>query len=260
MLLALFLFVVFGALGAFVYAFQRHLLFPSPKRNAVLASPHHRIEAVAISVNGKVLRGYLAHPIAESQAVHGLLYFNGRRENPTSIFRALAELPNHAVLCFFYDGLGLAWRKPGEAELVADSLAVMDWWIRERGMPADRISVAGRSLGSGIAVQLAATRAIRRLVLVSPYDRLISAVRAKLPGLPQGWLRDKFDSSAHIGRVSCPCLLIVGERDTTVPVEVSRALFQGWGGPLAELVVPDCGHRGLLKRADVHRALAEFLS
>jgi pimeloyl-ACP methyl ester carboxylesterase len=252
-------FMVLGALCGLLYAWQRHLLFPAPKRNAVLSSPHHRIESVAIRVRGKVLHGYLARPLAEPKDASGLLYFNGRRENPTSIFRALAELPDHEVLCFFYDRLGLSLRKPGEQELVEDACAVLDWWACERGMPAGRISVAGRSLGSGIAVQVAAARTVRRLVLVSPHDRLISAVQARLPWVSSAWLKDSFDSSAHIGRVHCPCLLIAGDRDKTIPIEASRALFAGWKGSLTEFLVPGAGHRGLLKRSDVHRALAAFL-
>jgi pimeloyl-ACP methyl ester carboxylesterase len=247
------------ACGAGIYGLQRHLLFPTPKAAEPLHSPHHRIEDIAVAVNGKVLRGHLATPRASSAPPRGLLYFNGRRENPTSIFRALAALPDHHVLCFYQDRLGPSWRKPGEEEMAADSLAVLDWWVREGRMPIERISVAGRSLGSGFAVQAAAARAVGNLVLVSPADQLITAIRSRWPWAPQWCLRDAFDSRSHIGQVTCRCLLIVADEDVTIPVEASRALFETWSGALTEFVVRRCGHRGVLKRADVHRALADFL-
>jgi uncharacterized protein len=240
-------------------ALQRHVLFPPPKPNAVLSSPHHVIREVTIPVNGKLLRGLCAHPATGTAATRSLLYFNGRREHPTSVFRVLPETPDLSVLCFFYDRLGLSWRKPGEQELVADGIAVFDWWARESAMEASRISVAGRSLGSGIAVQVAAARPIRQLVVLSPPDRLIAAIHARLPWVPHWWLRDGFRSCDHIARVRCPCLLIVADHDATVPPDVSRALFARWDGSLTEFVVRGCSHRGVMKRQEVHRALADFV-
>ena len=252
--------MMLAALGVLSYAFQRQLLFPAPKQNVVLTSAHHRIEAVRIALDDKVLCGYLARPVSEQEPARGLLYFNGRRENPTSIFRALADMPDHAVLCFYQDGLGLSWRKPGEAQLIADGCAVLDWWTREQGLLLDHISVAGRSLGSGIAVQVATLRPINRLLLISPHDRLISAIRTISRWVPSWWLKDKFDSIAHMPNVTCPCLLVVGERDRTIPLASSRALFAGWNGALTEHLVRDAGHRGLLKRRDVQRVLGAFVS
>ena len=247
------------AAALLMYGLQRHMLFPASKPLDVPHSPHHLIRAVDIPVNGKVLRGHVAIPTREPGVRQGLLYFNGRRENPRSIFRALAALPGHHVLCFSYDRLGLAWRKPGERELMADNLAVLDWWASECGIAIEHIAVAGRSLGSGFAVQAAAARPVRRLALISPFDQLLTAVRRSMPWVPRWWLRDKFDSRDHIGQVRCACLLIVGDEDTTIPAAASRALFDSWTGRLSEFVVRQSGHRGVLKRADVHQALADFL-
>jgi hypothetical protein len=192
------------------------------------------------------------------------VFFNGRREHPTSIFRALAELPNLSVLCFFYDGLGWSWRKPSESELVADAVAVLDAWSQHIGIPVQQIGIVGRSLGSGLAVQVAAARPVHRLALISPYDQLASALQARLPRLPRAWLawwlRDAFDARRHMADVRCPCFLVVGEQDRTVPARASRTLFEAWPGPFTELALPDSGHRGILKRADVHRALGRFFS
>ena len=242
-----------------LYGLQRHLLFPASKPLAVPDSPHHLVRAVAIPVNGKVLRGHVAIPTAEHGPRHGLLYFNGRRENPRSIFRALSALKDHHVLCFSYDRLGWSWGKPGERELMADGLAVLDWWVKDSGIAIEHIAVAGRSLGSGFAVQAAAARPVRGLALISPFDQLLTAVHSSMPWVQRWWLRDKFNSRDHIGQVRCACLLVVADEDATIPVEVSRTLFKAWDGHLTEFVVRNCGHCGVLKRPDVHQALADFL-
>ena len=267
---------------ALSYAWQRHLLFPAPKRNAVMHAPNHTITTFTLAANGKRLHAVCAMPLGPTAALRSentseaaalsspnaasasIVFFNGRREHPTSLFRALADLPHQSVLCFFYDGLGWSWRKPSERELVADGLAVLDAWAQHIGVPVERIGIVGRSLGSGLAVQVAAARPVQRLALISPYDRLASAVHARLPWLPriwlELWLRDAFDARRHIDSVRCPCMLVVGEQDRTAPAAASRALFDGWPGTLTELALPDSGHRGILKRADVHRALGRFFA
>lgn len=246
------------ALGALPLAFQRHLLFPRSKNNAVLQSPHHRIEPVEIRVPGARLKAYLAVPLQPAGPPRGLLYFNGRREHPTSVFRCLHEMPGLHALCFHYRGLGPAWRKPGEAQLVADGLAVLDWMAQACGLRHGDIAIGGRSLGSGLAVQVSGARPVRCLALVSPFDRAHSAVRQALPFV-RGWmLKDRFESVDHMALVRCPVLLVLGERDRTVPPAASRRLLQGWRGAWQEFALPDMGHRGLLRHAPVQQRLAAF--
>jgi hypothetical protein len=79
-----------------------------------------------------VLRGHVAIPTHGSGSRQGLLHFNGRRENQRSTrgpsFVRYRRWQRCHVLCFSYDRLGWSWRKPGERELMADGLAVLEWW------------------------------------------------------------------------------------------------------------------------------------
>jgi hypothetical protein len=161
------------ALLGLALAFQRHLLSPKPKANAVLATPHHAIQAASIPMNGQVLRGSLARS-RTGAAKLGPMSFHCRHEHPVSVFRSLQ------AFCFFRDRLGPSWHEPNEQEPVCDGIAVLDWWAQTGTMPIGSISLAGRILGSGIAVQVAAARSVRRLALLPPHDHLISAVRARL--------------------------------------------------------------------------------
>lgn len=247
---------------ALLLAFQRHALFPRSKPNAVLHAPTHLIRQVQIAVPGARLRGWLAEPEGggtnETDPARGVLYFNGRREHPTSIFHCLHGMPDVRVLGFHYRGLGLSWRKPDEARLVADALAVLDWMLAHGGLAPGDITIVGRSLGSGIAVAVAAARPVRQLVLVSPFERLLSAVRLRLPFVRAWMLKDHFRSTDHMQRIRCPVLLVVGERDRTVPPALSRRLLAGWSGHGQEYALPDMGHRGLLRDARVQQRLAAF--
>lgn len=252
-------------LALLLLAFQRQLLFPRVKPNAVLHAPTHRIRSVQIDVPGARLQAWLAEPEDGDDGAgkhdatrRGVLYFNGRREHPTSIFRCLHAMPGVRVLAFHYRGLGLSWRKPGEAQLVADALAVLEWLQVHGGLAAGDITIAGRSLGSGIAVAVAAARPVRQLVLISPFERLLSAVRVRLPFV-RGWmLKDHFCSVDHMPHIPCTVLLVLGERDRTVPPVLSRQLLAHATGAWQEYALPDMGHRGLLRDARVQQRLAAF--
>ena len=241
-----------------ILAFQRHLLFPSPKRNAVLQAATHHVHTRWVAVPGTRLQAWLAEPMKAGERPQGLLYFNGRREHPTSVFHCLHAMPGVHVLCFRYRGLGLHWRKPGEAQLLADALAVLDWMGTHWRLAPQDITIAGRSLGSGIAVPLSAARPVRQLALISPFDEALSAIRVRLPFVRAWMLKDRFSSSTHLERVRCPVLLIVGERDRTVPPAVSHRLLAGWRGEWQAFSLPELGHRGLLRDARVQQRLGAF--
>jgi len=242
------------------WGLQRQWLFPRPKNGEVLVAEHHQIDALMLPLGHRSLKGFMARPRAASGRFQGVLYLNGRRENPTSIFRALHHMPNSHVLCFFYDRLGPAWFKPDEVQLVSDALAVLGWFAREHGAEPDQIHVVGRSLGSGLAVQVAAARPVAGLVLISPFDCLLSAVRVLLPYWPAWALKDAFDSVSYMPRLKCPGLMVMGDADKTVPLSLSRRLQAQLPEPWPELVLAGAGHRGLLKRAEVHQALGHFLA
>ena len=194
------------------------------------------------------------------QVSGAILYFNGRRENPTTIFRFLSSLENQVVAVFHYRGLGPSTGTPSEKTLVNDGFIVLDWLCARTQLPLSAITLVGRSLGSGIAIQVSAARQIAGLILISPFDSLLNVIRKRIRLFPGFLLEDKFFSVDHISNVSCPVLAITGARDTTIPTELTRTLFENWDGQLAEHEVPEGRHRGLLRYPSVENAVASFLT
>ena len=105
-------------------------------------------------------------------------------------------------------------------------------WRREHR----RVVVIGRSLGSGVAVQVASARPVARLILVTPYDSLEEIAAMNYPVFPVRWMMlDRFDSGRHAAKVTAPTLLIAAERDEVIPrASTDRLLGQssarGWPG------------------------------
>lgn len=205
--------LLYAAVCALLFFAQRSLLyFPVP---GVQPQGAERLD---LPVAGATLRIW-ARPSAGPDA---LVYFGGNAEDVGQNFADFtAALPRHAVYLVNYRGYGGSTGAPTEAALFADALAVFDH-VRARHA---NIAVAGRSLGSGVAVHLARERPVSRVVLVTPYDSIANVAAGIYPFLPVRWLiRDKFDSGSRIGGVRVPALVVIAEHDEVIPRVRSEAL------------------------------------
>lgn len=128
------------------------------------------------------------------------------------------------VLMMDYRGYGKSRGKLSETALHADA-ALWYSWLKERE-PEERIVVYGRSLGSGMAVPVAAANRPRALVLESPFANLYDAARHQFYALPYRWLlRYAFRNDKAIRRITCPVYIFHGKRDPVVPYESALKLY-----------------------------------
>ena len=115
-----------------------------------------------------------------------------------------------------------------------------------RASTPERIVVFGRSLGTALAARVAAERPVAGAVLVSPYDSLAAIGRHHYPWLPVSLLlKHRFDAEADARGCNAPMLAIVADRDTIIPVDRSRALYDAWGVRKLWQVVPGVDHNSL---------------
>lgn len=152
-------------------------------------------------------------------------------------------------------GLGaafLSWRgyggssgRPSEAGLLADARTAYDYLV-STGINPERIVLVGESLGSGIAVPLAATVPVSSVVLEAPFTSATAVARLAYPWVPVGLLmKDQFRSSALIAEIKAPLLILHGERDGVIPFAFGRALFTEAAEPKTFLSLGPVGHEAL---------------
>ena len=224
--------LVYVGLCTALFFFQRSLIyFPQPRSAGTSAS--------TISIRAG------DHDVIVSTRAHAgpkaLLYFGGNAEDVSANLPELSRaFPEHALYLLHYRGYGGSGGTPSEAALFADALALFDRIHAEH----PDVVVIGRSLGSGVAVHLASTRPVGRLVLVTPYDSLAEIAAGRFPVFPVRWLlRDRFDSGTYAPKVSAPTLLIGAEHDEVVPVRSAELLATRFRPGVARLVVlPGTGH------------------
>ncbi|WP_407311446.1 alpha/beta hydrolase [Pseudomonas sp. nanlin1] len=187
-----------------------------------------------------------------------LIYFGGNAEDVTRNLPEFSKaFPDHALYLMNYRGFGGSGGSPSEAALQRDAQALFDRVSSEHG----RIVVIGRSLGSGVAVQLASERPATQLVLITPYDSLREIAEHRMPWFPVRWmLHDRFESWQFAQRVRTPTLLLAAADDTLIPLPSTQSLFSHFPPGVAKLQVIDhVGHNSISQSADYWRALEVFL-
>ena len=238
--------VLFVAWGGWLYATQRsQIYFPTP------AVEHPGAQVWWVESQGERLKVWA---VARSGS-RALLYFGG---NADDVAGHIDAFPEHSLYFVNYRGYGGSSGRPSEPALVADALAVFDQ-VQSRQA---EVSVMGRSLGSGVAVQLAAERPVSRLVLVTPFDSLVNVAREYFRWLPVGLLmRDRYESGSRASQVKAPVLVEIAGEDEIIPRERSEALAGAFAPEQVEVVVvPGVGHNTLDASALYLQSVAAFLS
>ena len=228
--------LIYLALCATLFIFQRSLIyFPQPRS----LSPGTSM--FTLPVDGAVLV-VTTRPLQGSTTVKGaLIYFGGNAEDVSySLPDLAAAFPDHAIYLLHYRGYGGSTGAPSEAAIIADALALFDKVYAEH----KNIVVVGRSLGSGVAVQLASQRPAARLVLVTPYDSIAEIAARQFPYFPVRWLlQDKFESFKTAPKITVPTLIIAAEHDEVISRASTDALFNSFRAGVAEFkVVARTGH------------------
>ena len=249
-------------LPVFLYFFQDRMLFyPTPAVDRVPRPARGTVEGVRLTAaEGVELVGwYIKSTAAKAPAV---IYFGGNAEDVSWLAGMADAFAGYSLLLLNYRGYGGSGGKPGEAALFADALLAYDYVAARPDVDAARIVVFGRSLGSGVAVHLAASRRVAGVVLVSPYDSVRAVAQAIYPWLPVGlMLKHPFDSLARAGEMKAPLLCLVAANDTVIPAAHSRRLFEAWGHPGKTWVaIPRADHDSVSGEPTYWEEIARFLS
>jgi uncharacterized protein len=234
---------------AIVYPFQRKLLY-------VPFGGHVLPEAVGLAgFREEILKTPDGERVVTwvSPAKPGhptILYFHGNGGGLSWRADRYQQLQaaGYGVRVLSYRGFGGSTGSPSEAGIMTDARTVYDH-VRAEGIEPRNLVLFGESLGSGVAVQLAAGRPVAGVILDSPYTSTVDVAQRRFPYLPVTWLMwDRFDSRAHITRIGAPLLIVHGDRDDVVPYDLGVALFAEASQPKQFLSLPGEHHTAPLQR------------
>jgi uncharacterized protein len=237
--------IYLGGLAVLYFA-QRALIFPIPStvRTAPEAAgfPQAEEHVLTTSDGEKVIVWHV--PAKPGHAV--VIFFHGNGDTLAGLvgrFRAIIS-DGTGLVALSYRGYAGSSGQPSEQGLLSDAAAAYAF-AAARYSP-ERMVVWGFSLGSGVAVALAATQPVGRLILEAPYTSIMDVAGVAFPFVPVRWLvRDQFRSDLRIAHVSAPLLIMHGVRDATIPLRFGERLFALSHEPKQLVRFAEGGHNDL---------------
>ena len=190
-----------------------------------------------------------------------ILYFHGNAGDLSGWQYVVEDFDSLGLnfLIIDYRGYGKSTGKISEDGLYRDGQASYNLLL-EKGFKAENILIYGRSIGSGIAVDVASKNRCKGLILEAPFSSLGSLANEKLPFFfPSLYLRYDFDNLKKIDRVTSPVIFLHGSGDTLIPPHHSAKLFEKFPGRKQRIVVEGGSHNDLHAFTQYEEFISEVL-
>lgn len=242
--------------GRLVFSTAKGVRSPPP-----LLSTHFVLPTGLAVDKRTAVNGWLLVPRDGEGPYPAIMYFGGRSEEVSWLQDAAKWFPGHVVFAMNYRGYGESGGSPSERALYSDALREFDFLVRSPHVDAKRVSVIGRSLGTGVANYVVANRPVENVILITPYDSILSLARSAMYLVPVGLLLlHRFESIRFARSATQPCLALLAEHDDIVPEAHTRRLIDAWGGSMDVLRIPGSDHRDIPYRADTLDVIAGWLA
>jgi hypothetical protein len=245
------LIIGYGVLVTGLAVFQRRLLYlPDTRRPEPDTFGVPEMTTVSLSTDdGLILEAWYS---PAEPGCPTLTYFHGNGSHLG--YRGPRVRPyldaGFGVLLVGYRGYGGNPGRPSEDGLYRDARAAFDF-LHEAAVADRQIVIYGESLGTTVAVRMAAERAEQgrpagALVLEAPLSSVVDVAAHHYPWAPVRWLlKDRFEAVARIGHVGTPVLIVHGDRDWIVPIRFGRRLYEAAVEPKRARWIRGGGHEDL---------------
>lgn len=246
------------AICLFLYLIQGKLIF-FPQALSVAGEERYREWQVEFTSLDTKLHGWFFKGKSED-AKKLLIYFGGNAEEVSGSFGEFQVNLDCSLLFVNYRGYGKSEGSPSQDELFADALFLYDRMVNEYGFNREDIVLLGRSLGSGVATFLASKRTVAGLILVTPFDSVLSIASSKYFIFPiKLLLRHPFLSSEFAKQIDDPLLEIVATKDEIIPNAHSKMLFDAWQGDKKYVEIKGANHQNISTYPNYWAEIRKFI-
>jgi uncharacterized protein len=256
--------VVFGVVAYVVatlgmYVFQRKLQYHAENKGLTPESVGvvgAAIETLTTPDGEKIIVWYA--PAAEGKPT--ILYFHGNAGEIGDRPLRFNYYHSHGlgVAYVSYRGYGGSTGSPTEQGLIMDATTAYDWLIA-KGIAPQNIALLGESLGSGVAVQIAARKQVGAVALNAPYTSTADVAARLYWWLPVRLLmKDQFKSIDSIAKVKAPLLVVHGDQDILIPLEFGKRLYVAANEPKEMEIIQGFGHEAMFEEVAWAREVEFF--
>ncbi len=258
----------FLTFGAFFMIQERFLFFPeSLPQDFDYSLPENAEEVFFDTEDGERINAlwYRAENTDEANAAEDesrgvILYFHGNAGSLRTWKSVAPQIlsTGHDLFIIDYRGFGKSTGTLSEKGLYADGRGAYRELLA-RGYEPDDIVVLGRSIGTGIACEIAATEEIGALILETPFTSMVELASEYIPILPRLILNYKFENEKKAAQIDVPTLIIHGDQDEVIPIEHGRAVFEAFSEPREFVVLTGASHNDFTGHPEYVPALSAFL-
>ncbi|MGC1778609.1 MAG: alpha/beta fold hydrolase [Xanthobacteraceae bacterium] len=249
----------YAGLAAMIYFAQRSLMyFPDRTYTTPAAAGLPEASEVPLTASDGVKIHVWQVPPQPGKPI--ILYFHGNGGSlryRVDRFRRLIGA-GIGLVALEYRGYGGLSGSPTERGLIRDAEAAYAYTAAR--YPTPQIVVWGESLGSAVAVALAAEKPVGRLILEAPFTSALAIAESRYWYLPVRLLmKDQFRSDERIKKVTAPLLILHGVNDRIVPFKMGEQMFELANKPKHIVRFLDGGHEDLDQNGALD-AVARFLA
>ncbi len=175
-----------------------------------------------------------------------LLYLHGNAQSvfEWALVRDELQPMDCGLLLIDYPGYGKSSGSPSEQSLYASGAAALEWLKSEEGIAEENVVLLGKSLGGGVACEIAMDRKLKGVILESTFRSIPAVIHNLIPILPGDTLlkTERYDSISKLPRIVSPVLVVHGTKDELIPVEEGQALFEAVRSSRDIYLVEGAGH------------------
>lgn len=208
------------------------------------------------SLDGKKMHG-LYWPAPQGRPT--ILFFHGNAQSvyEWAMIKEELVLMECGLFLIDYPGYGKSEGLPSEKSLYSAGHGAMNWLVTEGTVKKYRILLFGKSLGGGVATEVAKIHRVMGIILESTFRSIPSVAQRLLPMIPTNSVLkyERYDSISRIPQIKIPLLIIHGTGDELIPVEEGKALFEAAVAPKDIYLVEGAGHNNVSQVAGVEYAL-----
>lgn len=249
-----FVIVIYFVSMGYLYLSQDKLIFPHHIVSPIKIAPHPQIEEINLYIDEETTLNGLFYK-SKKQNAPLIIFFGGNGSDATEFLEYCDVLYDYDIVSLNYRGYIKSSGKPSEEALFSDAITIYNTFSKGQD-----IILIGRSLGSGVASYLASKKKVDKLILITPYDSILSVAQEKYFYFPiKLLLNHHFDTMNYINKVDCDIFVIEVKNDITVPNNHTKKLLEFIQTPPKHIVLDGVTHGNVLKHPNLSNYIKNFI-
>jgi alpha-beta hydrolase superfamily lysophospholipase len=218
--------LIYSVLGISFYYLQEKIIFhPVSITDGIPFHFEQPFKEINLDIDDATHFNIISFTVPDSIRKGIVLYFHGNRENVNHYAKFAKNFTNQRweVWMVDYPKFGKSTGDLSESNLYEEALQV--YKLARVKYPPNQIIIYGKSIGTGIATQLASIRDCRELILETPYKSMVSLVRHYTWILPiETLLHFKLTTDQYLLKVTAPVTIFHGTKDRLIPLSNAASL------------------------------------